>query len=256
MANAGLVRIDHVIGLKRSFWVPDNGAPGGYVTFPVDILLALVRIEAQRAGCLVVGEDLGTVPEGLREALTDSGLYGCSIMAFERAHDGFTPPAHYRRHSLASFGTHDLPSLAGWWRGRDIETRAELGHLEAGRLEKAWHARHRDRVYFCRRLAEAGKLPEDINPESPPDCLDDGLRDAMHALLADSGAALVALSLDDIFNVIDQQNVPGTILEAPNWRRRAPARIEDLARAQELHQAASIMNKARPAHSHRTRRQG
>ena len=245
MAHAGMVRIDHIIGLRRSFWLPENGAPGGYVSFPSEILMALVRIEAQRANCLVVGEDLGTVPEGLRENMEDSGLYGCSIMAFERSHDGFLPPGQYRRQSLASFGTHDLPPLAGWWQGEDIETRSSLGHLAGEAIDRAWSERHRDRVGFCRRLAEAGLLPDGIDPEAPPDRLDEALRDAMHAILAGSAADLVALGLDDIFGLIDQQNVPGTVDEAPNWRRRAPVTIEELADTPELKRAASIMNTGR-----------
>ena len=129
MANAGIVRIDHVQGLQRSFWVPESGTPGGYVRYPLEALLALVRIEAARAGSIVVGEDLGSVPAGLRPRLAESGLLGSAVMEFEKEGQGFRPPRLYRPASLASTGTHDTPTLKGWWSGRDIELRHRLGRI-------------------------------------------------------------------------------------------------------------------------------
>lgn len=241
MAKAGLVRIDHVIGLRRSYWIPENGAPGGYVAFPTDILLALIRIEAHRARCMVVGEDLGTVPEGLREAMAETGLLGCSILPFERTADEFTPPWEYRPRSLASFGSHDLPTLAGWWAGRDIEVRRELGYLEPSEAEASHEERRMDRIRLCRLLKDAQLLPTEVDAGRPPHVLDAALRDAIHALIAGGHADLVALGLDDLLLTIDQQNVPGTIDEAPNWRRRAARAIEDLGDSPEMAQTRRIM---------------
>ncbi|MEM1346188.1 MAG: 4-alpha-glucanotransferase, partial [Pseudomonadota bacterium] len=226
MARAGVVRIDHIIGFQRSFWVPDDGAPSGYVRFPLDLLLALTRIEAHRAGCLVIGEDLGTVPEGLRETLAHSGILGCAILPFERQHDGYTHPGDYRPQTLAAFATHDLPTLAGWWRGRDIEIRTALGHLQGAPIQWAWDERRWLRTRLCHLLASAGLLPEGLNPDAPPETLDTRLRDGLHGLLGRASSELVALQLDDIYSEGEQQNVPGTVEEYPNWCRRTALSLE------------------------------
>jgi len=241
MAAAGVVRIDHVIGLARSFWVPECGAPGAYVTFPLDMLLALTRLEAARSGCLVVGEDLGTVPDGLREALDGSGLYGCAIMPFERDGDAFVAPWDYRPRTLASFGTHDLPSLEGWWEGRDLDIRRRLGHLDDDALAEEQAARGRAREALCHLLESTWLLPQGIDPHHPPPALDGALWDAIHVLLARSASGLIAVSLDDIFAVKEQQNVPGDIDQQPNWRRKAPIAIEDMRESPEIAGVGRIM---------------
>ena len=229
MAHAGIVRIDHVLGLNRSFWVPESGAPGGYVSYPLEPLLALVRIEAARAGCIVVGEDLGSVPRGLRRRLASAGLLGCAVMQFETDEHGFRPPRHYRRASLASAGTHDTPTLRGWWSGRDIELRHRLGQTTAKDCSAALAARAVERSALCRLLVEEGHAPPDLDPAAPPPLADDATVVAVHALLAGAGSELLAAQLDDALGVVEQQNLPGTIDEHPNWRRRYPVVVEALA---------------------------
>ncbi|MEM0988330.1 MAG: 4-alpha-glucanotransferase [Pseudomonadota bacterium] len=237
MAAAGMVRIDHIIGFARSYWAPMSGVAGGYVAFPLEAMLALTRIEAARAGCLVVGEDLGTVPDGLRDALGNAGLYGCAILPFEREWVRLRHPNEYRQMTLAAFGTHDLPSIAGWWEGREIATRDELGH-PVGPHER--DERARDRVTLCHMLAGELLLPGGIDPDHPPPTADSHLCHAIHRLLCRGGADLVAIGLDDIFAIPDQQNVPGTVDEQPNWRRRAPAQVQDLADAPEIVRLAEL----------------
>ncbi len=244
MAHAGLIRIDHVIGFDRSFWAPENGAPGGYVRFPIDVLMALTRLEAARAGCLVVGEDLGTVPEGLRETLDASGLYGCAILPFEREGAGFRPTWEYRSRTLASFGTHDLPTLDGWWEGRDLEIRRRLGHLDDAGFADEQAARGAARRELLHLLASTWLLPEGVDAEAPPESLDQRLRDAVHILLARAASDMVAVSLDDIFGVREQQNVPGTVDEEPNWRRRAPIAVEEMAASDIIMRIGRIMRDA------------
>lgn len=244
MAHAGMVRIDHVIGFHRSFWVPDGGAPGGYVRFPGDVLMALTRIEATRAACVVVGEDLGTVPEGLRDALGASGLLGCSILPFEREGDGIGAPEHYRPLTLASFGTHDLPTIAGWWQGRDIEIRTDLGHLTGDPVRWSHDDRAWLRTRICHLLRDRGLLPEGIDADAPPERMQDDLLDAIHALLGLAGSEAVAIQLDDLFGETEPQNVPGTVAEQPNWRRRCRLPVEALADAPELGRAATAMQRA------------
>ena len=229
MAHAGIVRIDHVLGLDRSFWVPECGAPGGYVRYPLEPLLGIIRIEAARAGCIVVGEDLGSVPRGLRRRLADAGLLGCAVMQFETGEHGFRPPRHYHRASLASAGTHDTPTLKGWWSGRDIELRHRLGRITEKDRTASLAARAAERGALCRLLVEEGHAPSDLDPGTPPAEADDATVVAVHALLAGAGSSLLAVQLDDALGIAEQQNLPGTIDEHPNWRRRYPVAVEALA---------------------------
>lgn len=241
MAHAGIVRIDHVLGLDRSFWVPACGAPGGYVRYPLDPLLGLIRIEAARAGCIVVGEDLGSVPRGLRRRLADAGLLGCAVMQFETDNCGFRPPRRYRPASIASAGTHDTPTLKGWWSGRDIELRHRLGRTTETDRTASLAARSTARGDLGRLLVEEGHAPADLDPGAPPPEAGDATVVAVHALLAGAGSALLAVQLDDAMGVVEQQNLPGTIDEHPNWRRRYPVAVEALAGDPGLAAIASVV---------------
>lgn len=241
MAHAGIVRIDHVLGLDRSFWVPACGAPGGYVRCPLEPLLGLVRIEAARAGCIVVGEDLGSVPRGLRRRLADAGLLGCAVMQFETDNCGFRPPRRYRPASIASAGTHDTPTLKGWWSGRDIELRHHLGRTTEKDRTVSLAARATARGDLGRLLVEEGHAPADLDPGAPPPEAGDATVVAVHALLAGAGSALLAVQLDDAMGIAEQQNLPGTIDEHPNWRRRYPVAVETLAGDPGLAAIASVV---------------
>ena len=245
MDHAGMVRIDHVLGLDRGFWVPESGAPGGYVRSPLEPLLALVRIEAARADCIVVGEDLGSVPRGLRPRLDDAGLLGCAVMQFETDEHEIRPPRGYRRASLASAGTHDTPTLRGWWSGRDIELRHRLGRTTTAERTAAHAARAAKRGALCRLLVEEGHAPPDLDPAAPPHEADDATVVAVHALLAGAGSSLLAVQLDDALGMVEQQNLPGTIDEHPNWRRRYPVAVEALAGDPGLAAIARIVGSAR-----------
>ena len=242
MAHAGIVRIDHVLGLDRSFWVPACGAPGGYVRYPLEPLLGLIRIEAARADCIVVGEDLGSVPRGMRRRLADAGLLGCAVMQFETDNRGFRPPRHYRPASIASAGTHDTPTLRGWWSSRDIELRHRLGQTTEKDRTASLAARATARGDLGRLLVEEGHAPPDLDPGTPPPVADDATVVAVHALLADGGSALLAVQLDDAMGVVEQQNLPGTIDEHPNWRRRYPVAVEALAGDPGLAAIASVVD--------------
>ena len=241
MAHAGIIRIDHVLGLHRSFWVPESGAPGGFVRYPLESLLALVRIEAARAGCIVVGEDLGSVPRGLRRRLADAGLLGCAVMQFEKDDHGFRPPRHYRRASLASAGTHDTPTLKGWWSGRDIDLRYGLGQTTAKERTAALTGRVAERGALCRLLVEEGHAPPHLDPAAPPPEADDATVVAVHALLAGAASSLLAVQLDDALGIVEQHNLPGTTDEHPNWRRRYPVAVEALAREPGLAAIAAVV---------------
>ena len=197
---AGLLRIDHILGFDRAFWVP-QGAPGGYVTMPREAMLAVVRIEAARARATVVGEDLGNIPDGLRGSLKASGVLGCRVMMFERT--GWHPPRFrrpgaYDAAAIASFSTHDLPNWDGWRAGRDIDARARLGSL--GPEAAADQAAHRrDEVAALDAMLAEGTA-------TPPQ--GDALADAMHAALARSRSRLVAVQIENALRMPDQPNLP------------------------------------------------
>lgn len=221
----GLLRIDHILGLERSFWLPDH-LPGLYVTMPRDELLAVLRIEAGRAGATVIGEDLGTIPEGLRGALESSGVLGCRVAMFERDWEGsgaFLPPEAYTPTALASWATHDLPTWAGWRQGRDIDWRAQLGELAD---PEAAHAARTAEVAGFDAVTGGADMA------------------AMHAFLARSASTLVAVQGEDLAGAVEQANLPGTVYEHPNWCRRLPIPLSGLISAATLGDTARIMTEA------------
>ncbi len=259
MRHAGMIRIDHVLGFNRSFWMPADGTAGGYVRYPLDALLAVTAIEAARAKCLVVGEDLGVVPPGFRERLAAAGIYGCSVFQFEREPDGSVrPPDRYREATLASLGTHDLPTLRGYWAGRDIECRRDAGQIDAAAAGAERKRRDEDRRQIVRALGNQGLLAGGEDAADEPDAvIVDELAVALHAFLARTPAALRGVQLDDALGVAEQQNMPGTVDEYPNWRQRLPVTVAALADQPLLRRiAAALGGRAAAAGKHAERGSG
>ena len=223
--HAGALRIDHVLGFFRMFWIPEGGsaADGAYVRYPADDLLGIVALESARQRALVVGEDLGTVPEEVAPALARWGVLSSKVLVFEREGDGrFKSPATYPSLSLATANTHDMSPLAGYWDGRDIDTRVNVGLLPGAAAEQAREGRNRDRIALLERLAEDDVLPFPVAPASPAD-----LRGAVHELLCRSPAQLVGFSLDDLAGELDAVNVPGVGPEMhPSWMRKMRQPLE------------------------------
>jgi 4-alpha-glucanotransferase len=229
MRNAGAIRLDHVLGLKRLYLIPDGMRPdqGVYVRFPFEALLAVSAQESVRHRCIVIGEDLGTVPEGFRDALSDWGLWSYLVMLFERAPDGsFLPPESYREDALVTFSTHDLATFAGWMRGHDLAVKRKL-NMDPGETEE-------DRKAARLALRRALSLREDAE-------LDFG---AVARFLAQTPARLLVVAVEDALGVRDQANIPATIREHPNWRRRLAVHLEDLKLQAGLIAVADIMASA------------
>jgi 4-alpha-glucanotransferase len=225
--HAGLARIDHVLGFMRCFWVPESeayrGAPGAYVRYPWEILLAITKVEATHAGCLVIGEDLGVLPEGLREKLSEARLYGCSVAQFERDHEGqLRHPKDFRPATLASFGTHDTATLRGFWQGWEINRQQEFGQFDEDAKNRSQSDRYRDRWRLSHMLAGGD------SHEEPPGDLDAALINALHEMLGEAGSELIAVQLDDVCGRVEQANFPGTVSEYPNWRLKAPIPVASL----------------------------
>ena len=234
MQHAGVLRIDHVLGMNRSYWVPDDGSPGGYIRQPFKSLLAVVAIEAERAGTVVVGEDLGLVPDGFRDTINERGLYSYSVLQYEKDGKGqFHKPQDLRPQSLACFGTHDTPTLKGFLTGRDIDWWEKLGWID-GREEQT--ARIRREAEIRDLLALNDETPN-LDP-TPPRV--DPLTN-LHEALAISPVAMVSVQLDDLLGEIEAQNLPGTIDEHPNWSRRCKLPVERIGSLPGLVQVSRIM---------------
>ncbi len=233
MRHGGALRIDHVMGLARVFWVPAGltAAHGAYVAYPLEEMLGIVALESQRNRCMVIGEDLGTVPEGFRPRLAMAGVLSYRPFLFERtAEGGFKPPSGYPRQALVTLSTHDLPTLRGFWRGHDLDTRSALQLFPSedmrGRLVVE---RAQDRAYFLMALEREGLLPEgaSIHPISVPDITPPFMA-AIQTFLARTPAQVMVVQPDDILGVVEQANLPGSHDgQHPNWRRRLPLDIED-----------------------------
>jgi 4-alpha-glucanotransferase len=227
LRHAGGVRIDHAMGLGRLWLTPQGASPaeGAYLTYPLKDLLRLIALEAHRAEALVIGEDLGTVPAGFREALHDKGVLGMSVLWFERdADDAFVAPQAWSPEAAALTTTHDLPTVAGWWSGRDIDWRARLSHASDDEIAQARAARHTDRVRLWDACAAAGAA------SGAPPCSNtpDPAVDAAIAYVAASACPLAIAPIEDLLGLEEQPNLPGTIDQHPNWRRRLPAGAEAL----------------------------
>ncbi len=235
MRHAGAVRIDHVMGLMRLFWVPVDrpASEGAYVAYPFEAMLGCVTRESRRAACLVIGEDLGTVPAGFRERLVAAGAFSYHPLIFERDPDGqFRLPAEFAPQGIAAASTHDLPTLAGFWRGEDIRERARLGLFPSEALrERAAMERDWDRGRLLWALEREGLLPAGVSkdPTAMPE-ISPAIVAAIHAYLARSRAQLFVVQAEDLTGMHEQANLPGTREhQHPNWQRRLPLPLEDWA---------------------------
>ncbi|UPK28708.1 4-alpha-glucanotransferase [Bradyrhizobium sp. 195] len=214
MRHAGAIRLDHVLGLKRLYLVPRGFKPdnGAYVQMPFEALLGAVARESAAHKCIVIGEDLGTVPEGFREMMQDFGIWSYLVMMFERDDAGhFRNVDHYRPNALVTLNTHDLSTYAGWRSFSDLKMKRSLG-LDPGENDQArWDALGRlDEI-----LRQNGIKANDLY--------------SVLAFLSRTPSRLLAVSMEDLLGVIDQPNIPGTIDEHPNWRQRLPVALDKIA---------------------------
>ncbi|MGV8840831.1 MAG: 4-alpha-glucanotransferase, partial [Bauldia sp.] len=226
MRHAGAIRIDHAFQLRRLFLIPE-GKParyGAYVSYPLDALLAVLRIESHRARCLVIGEDLGIAPAGFAETLTRSGILSYRVLYFERRGGAFIPPADYPPLALAVVNTHDLATFAGWWRGQDVTDRIVHGITPPEREAADRAERERDKAELVALLARHGLLPSATLPVAPP-------LEAVERLMARSRSDFVSFQVDDLVGATLPHNIPGVASGAPNWRRRTPVTVEAIALA-------------------------
>jgi (1->4)-alpha-D-glucan 1-alpha-D-glucosylmutase len=251
MQHSGALRIDHVMGLLRLFWIgPEmNPTQGAYVHYPLEDLLGILALESQRNRCLVIGEDLGTVPDELRAALHALGVLSYRLLYFEREPDGsFRAPAQYPAQALVAATTHDLPTLAGFWEGRDLQLRGELKLFPSEQArEQQVIARAEARARLLLALEREGLLPAgaSADPTSLPEMTPPFAR-ALHAFLARTPAKLMAVQLEDVLGVREQANLPGTTAEHPNWRRKLPLDVERWPLDERVAELAAALAQTRP----------
>ena len=216
MRHAGAIRLDHVLGLKRLYLVPHGFAPdsGVYVQMPFEALLAVTAQESVAHRCIVIGEDLGTVPQGFREQMADWGIWSYLVMMFERDdHGRFRGLDHYAANALVTFNTHDLSSYAGWRSFADLKLKRTLG-INPGESDDArWHAL----TMLNDVLRHHGIERHDLN--------------AVVSFLSRTKSRLLAISLEDLLGVVEQPNIPGTVNEHANWRQRLPLAVDEIADA-------------------------
>ena len=250
MRHSGALRIDHVMGLMRLFWVSPGSSPeeGAYVSYPLHDLLGILALESQRNRCMVIGEDLGTLPEGLGEHLKAAGVLSYRVLLFEKEPDGgFKAPAAYPEQALAAASTHDLPTLRSFWRGHDLDVRSQLNLYPSEPLRARQAAeREQDRARLLIALERGGLLPAgmSVHPVSTPDVIP-GLALAIHAFIARSRARLVMVQMEDVFGQLEQVNLPATSDQYPNWQRKLSLNLEEWAADERVKALAEAMNRER-----------
>jgi 4-alpha-glucanotransferase len=230
--HAGALRIDHVMGLFRLFWIPHGatGREGAYVRYPSNDLLGILALESHRHRAIVVGEDLGIVPENVRPAMEKWGILSSKVLYFEREAGGkFRRQSSYPKSSLGSANTHDMPTIAGFWTGRDVELRAALGLVDDARAVDAAAEREVEKQALIDRLREDGALPLRESVATDASGVP-AIKRAVHEFLCASPASLVGLSLDDLGGETEPVNVPGVGTDRfPCWSRKMRRSIHEIA---------------------------
>ena len=242
MRHAGGMRIDHAMGLRRLWMVPQGGLSkdGAYLTYPFEDMLRLIKLESHRACAIVVGEDLGTVPEGFRETTGEAGVMGMRVLWFEREDGGFTSPDRWSKDAMAMTSTHDLPTVAGWWKGRDIDLAVELGDMNEAERRAG---READRTALWTAFTDAGVATSVEPPAHSPEAVVDGAA----LFTAATPCELALIPVEDLLGLVEQVNLPGVVDGHPNWRRRLPDTPDALLDQPAVKARIDRLNRSRPA---------
>jgi 4-alpha-glucanotransferase len=243
----GALRIDHIMKLARLFWILEGRSPeeGAYVKYPFDELIQILALESVRNKTLIIGEDLGTLPNHLRERLQKFEIFSYRLLYFEKEEDGnLKSPKTYPELALASISTHDLPPLAGFWSMKDIVVRRELGlFLDEGQFQKAMRNRINEKRRMVDRLQNLGYLSQEealtLQAQEEP-VLTEELHRAALSFLVSTQAKLAVLNQEDLFREIEQLNLHGTVIEYPNWSKKMRYSLEELRYHPEAQKSARL----------------
>jgi 4-alpha-glucanotransferase len=249
MRATGALRIDHVMALLRLWWVVkgDSAKEGGYVYYPVDDLLAILALESHRHQSLVIGEDLGTVPDEIRTKLADNGVYSYRVFFFEQAQDGgFFSPAHYPEQSMSTLTTHDMPTLTGYWHCDDLALGKELGLYPTEEILSTLYAsRHENKQSILDTLHGHHSVNDEVGRDVHNVDMSKALNFGMQLHMAGGSSALLSLQLEDWLEMDKPVNIPGTFKEYPNWQRKLTRNLQDIFNDSSLNKLAANLTEAR-----------
>jgi len=233
MKHCGALRIDHVLGLLRLWWIPkgENATKGAYIYYPVEDMLAILALESHRHQCSVIGEDLGTVPDEIVDILRDAGVHSYKVFFFETSEDdgGYISPKHYADQSMSALCTHDMPTLRGFWHCDDLKMGEELGlYPDAEQLKGLFADRLASKQGILDSVAWHGYLPEGVGRDAQYVPMDSYLAEALQMHVAAGSSTLLSVQLEDWLEMDQPVNIPGTVDEYPNWRRKLSMNLDEV----------------------------
>jgi 4-alpha-glucanotransferase len=232
MQHCGALRIDHVLGLLRLWWIPkgEGATAGAYMYYPVKDLLSILALESHRYQCSVIGEDLGTVPDEIVGLLSDAGIHSYKVFFFETAEDGgYYSPTHYQPQSMATLCTHDMPTLSGFWHCEDLKLGQEIGlYPDQNQLNGLFDDRAKAKQGILNSVAWHGNLADGVGQDAAYVPMDQALSNSLQLHLAAGSSSLLSLQLEDWLAMDKPVNVPGTTDQYPNWRRKLSATLDDM----------------------------
>ncbi|ENA1777019.1 4-alpha-glucanotransferase [Yersinia ruckeri] len=249
MTSCGALRIDHVMALLRLWWIPygETADQGAYVKYPVDDLMAVLALESQRHHCMVIGEDLGTVPVEIVSKLRDSGVYSYKVLYFERdSENTFRAPQSYPVQAMATITTHDLPTLRGYWQSDDLTLGNSLGlYPDQTILKQLYVDRERAKQGLLEGLHHYGCVPKKVGHKAALLSMSPVLNRGLQRYVADSASALLGLQPEDWLDMATPVNIPGTSDEYPNWRRKLSQSLEEMFADQRINRLLKDVDKRR-----------
>ncbi|MDV7105912.1 4-alpha-glucanotransferase [Vibrio sp. TH_r3] len=249
MKHCGSLRIDHILGLLRLWLIPkgEGATEGAYIYYPVEDMLAILALESHRHQCSVIGEDLGTVPDEIVEVLADAGVHSYKVFFFEVAEDGgYYSPKHYAEQSMSALCTHDMPTLRGFWHCDDLKMGKELGlYPDEKQLKLLFDNRLKCKQEILNSVAWHGFLPECVGRDATMVPMDQHLSEALQLHLAAGTSTLLSVQLEDWLEMDKPVNIPGTVDEYPNWRRKLSMSLDDIFSREEVNRIARRLTEVR-----------
>lgn len=250
MKHCGALRIDHVLGLLRLWWIPkgEKATEGAYLYYPVEDMLAILALESHRHQCSVIGEDLGTVPDEIVDILRDAGVHSYKVFFFETSKDdgGFISPKHYAEQSMAALCTHDMPTLRGFWHCDDLKMGREIGlYPDEQQLEGLFDDRLKCKQGILDSVRWHGYLPEGIGHDAQYVPMDGYLSEALQLHVAAGDSALLSVQLEDWLEMDQPVNIPGTVDEYPNWRRKLSMNLDEIFSREDVNRISKRLTEVR-----------
>ncbi|MCW8334712.1 4-alpha-glucanotransferase [Vibrio paucivorans] len=250
MKHCGSLRIDHVLGLLRLWWIPkgEDATQGAYIYYPVEDMLAILALESHRHRCSVIGEDLGTVPDEIVDILRDAGVHSYKVFFFETSEDdgGYISPAHYAEQSMSALCTHDMPTLRGFWHCDDLKMGREIGlYPDEKQLEALFDDRLKSKQGILDSVAWHGYLPEGVGRDASQVPMDSYLSEALQLHVAAGSSTLLSVQLEDWLEMDKPVNIPGTVNEYPNWRRKLSMNLDEIFAQEYVNRIAKRLTEVR-----------